>query len=42
LAFRDVWGDHDIVLDDGIGQPLSSWAVSADFRRVVAELGLPC
>lgn len=41
LAFRNVWGDHDVVLDDGIGQPLSPWTVSADFRRVVAELGLP-
>jgi integrase len=41
LAFRDAWGDHDVVLDDGIGQPLSPWTVSADFRRVVAELGLP-
>ena len=41
LAFRDIWGDHDVVLDDGIGQPLSPWAVSADFGSVVAELGLP-
>jgi hypothetical protein len=31
----------DIVLDDGIGQPLSPRTISADFRRVVAELGLP-
>jgi integrase len=41
LALREVWGDHDIVLDDGISQPLSPWTVSADFRRVIAELGLP-
>lgn len=41
LAYRDVWGDHDIVFDDGIGQSLSPWTVSADFRRVVSELGLP-
>jgi integrase len=41
LAYRDVWGDHDVVLDDGIGQPLSPWTVSADFRRVVMELELP-
>ena len=37
---RDVWNDHDVVFDDGIGQPLSPWTVSADFRRVVRELGL--
>jgi integrase len=41
LAYRDFWGEHDVVLDDGIGQPLSPWTVSADFRRVVSELGLP-
>jgi hypothetical protein len=41
LAYRDVWSDHDIVLDNGVGQPLSPWTVSADFRRVIAELGLP-
>jgi integrase len=41
LALRDVWSDHDVVLDDGIGRPLSPWTVSADFRRVVHELGLP-
>jgi integrase len=41
MAFRDVWDEHDVVLDDGIGQPLSPWTVSADFRRVVAELELP-
>jgi integrase len=38
---RDLWHDYDVVFDDGIGQPLSPWTVSADFRRVVAELGLP-
>ena len=41
LAYRDVWGEYDVVLEDGIGQPLSPWTVSADFRRVIAELGLP-
>lgn len=41
MAFRDVWSEHDVVFDNGIGQPLSPWTVSADFRRVVAELGLP-
>jgi integrase len=41
LAYRDVWSEYDIVLDDGIGQPLSPWTVSADFRRVVHELELP-
>ena len=41
MAYRDVWDEHDVVFDDGIGQPLSPWTVSADFRRVVAELGLP-
>ena len=39
-GLRDVWDEHDVVLDDGIGEPLSPWTVSADFRRVVAELGL--
>ena len=34
-------GGYDVVLDNGIGQPLSPWTVSADFRRVVHELGLP-
>jgi integrase len=41
MAFRDVWGEYGVVLDNGIGQPLSPWTVSADFRRVVHELGLP-
>ncbi|HET7272830.1 MAG TPA: tyrosine-type recombinase/integrase [Rubrobacter sp.] len=41
MAFRDVWSEHDIVFDDGIGQPLSPWTVLGDFRRVVAELGVP-
>ena len=41
MALRDVWNEHDVVLDEGIGQPLSPWTVSADFRRVVAELELP-
>jgi integrase len=41
MALRDVWTDLDLVFDDGIGQPLSPWTVSADFRRVVHELGLP-
>ena len=42
---RGVWGplggEYDVVLDDGIGQPLSPWTVSADIRRAIAELGLP-
>jgi hypothetical protein len=41
LAYRDVWGEHDVVFDNGIGESLSPWTVSADFRRVVHELGLP-
>jgi integrase len=41
MALRDVWSRLDLVFDDGIGEPLSPWTVSADFRRVVAELGLP-
>jgi integrase len=41
LAYSDVWSEYDVVLDDGIGQPLSPWTVSADFRRVVGELELP-
>jgi hypothetical protein len=36
-----VWSQLDLVFDNGIGEPLSPWTVSADFRRVVAELGLP-
>jgi integrase len=41
MALRDVWSQLDLVFDDGIGEPLSPWTVSADFLRVVAELGLP-
>jgi len=41
MALRDVWNEYDVVLDNGIGQPLSPWTVSSDFRRVVHELGLP-
>ena len=41
MALRDVWSQLDLVFDNGIGEPLSPWTVSADFRRVVAELGLP-
>jgi integrase len=41
MAYRDVWSEHDIVFDDGIGQPLSPWTVSADFRRITRELDLP-
>ena len=36
-----MWSQLDLVFDNGIGEPLSPWTVSADFRRVVAELGLP-
>jgi integrase len=41
MALRDVWTGLDLVFDDGIGQPMSPWTVSADFRRIVHELGLP-
>jgi integrase len=41
MALRDVWEDHDVVLDDGIGLPLAPWSVSADFRRLTKELELP-
>jgi integrase len=41
MARRRVWEDYDIVLDNGFGLPLVPWSVSADFRRVVSELGLP-
>jgi len=41
MAYRDVWSEHDIVFDDGIGQPMSPWTVSADFRRITRELDLP-
>jgi hypothetical protein len=41
MALRDVWSQLDLVFDNGIGEPLSPWTVSADSRRVVAELGLP-
>jgi len=33
--------DEALVRGPSIGQLLSPWTVSADFRRVVAELGLP-
>jgi integrase len=41
MALRDVWSQLDLVFDNGIGEPLSPRTVSADSRRVVAELGLP-
>ena len=41
MAFRDVWSDADVVFDDGIGQPISAWTVSAGFRRLIQDLGLP-
>jgi integrase len=41
MAYRDVWTDLDLVFDNGIGQLLSPWTVSSDFRRLVHELGLP-
>jgi integrase len=34
-------GDSDVVLDNGVGEPLAPWTASADFRRIVRELGLP-
>jgi hypothetical protein len=37
MAYRDVWSEHDIVFDDGIGQPMSPWTVSADFRRILGH-----
>jgi integrase len=41
MSIRDLWIDEDLILDNGIGEPMSPWTVSADFRRVVHELGLP-
>ena len=41
MTLRDVWSQLDLVFDNGIGEPLSPWTVSADFRHAVAELGLP-
>jgi integrase len=31
----------DVVLDNGVGEPLAPWTASADFRRIVSELELP-
>jgi integrase len=41
MRVRDVWQDYGVVLSDEIGEPLAPWTVSADFRRLVSELGLP-
>jgi integrase len=41
MRVRDVWSHYGVVLSDEIGQPLAPWSVSADFRRLVSELGLP-
>lgn len=41
MAMRDVWIDTDVVLDNGIGEPLAPWTASADFRRITKELELP-
>lgn len=41
MRVRDVWSDYGVALSDEIGQPLTPWSVSADFRRLVSELGLP-
>jgi integrase len=41
MAFRDVWSDADVVFDDGIGQPISVWVVSAGFRRSIQDIELP-
>jgi len=41
MRVRDVWSDYGVVLSDEIGDPLAPWSVSADFRRLVAELELP-
>jgi len=41
MASHDVWNEYDVVFDDSVGQPPSPWMVSADFRRFIAELGLP-
>jgi integrase len=37
---RDVWSAEDLVFDDGLGQPLSPWTVSAGFRRLVRDMGV--
>jgi integrase len=34
-------GTSDVVIDNGIGEPLAPWTASADFRRIVRELELP-
>jgi len=34
-------GGSDVVLDNGVGEPLAPWTASADFRRIVRELELP-
>jgi integrase len=41
MAHRNVWVDTDVVLDNGIGEPLAPWTVAADFRRITKELELP-
>lgn len=41
MRVRDVWSDYGVVLSDEIGEPPVPWSVSADFRRLVSERGLP-
>jgi hypothetical protein len=41
MALRDVWSQLDLVFDNGIGEPLSPWTVSADSRRSSPSSGCP-
>jgi integrase len=41
MRLRDVWSDYGVVLSAPIGEPLSPWSVSADFRRLTKALELP-
>ena len=34
-------GSSDVVIDNGVGEPLAPWKASADFRRIIGELELP-
>jgi hypothetical protein len=34
-------GSSDVVIDNGVGEPLAPWTASADFRRIIGELELP-
>lgn len=41
IAGPDDWKDHDLIFPSSVGTPKNGYQISKDFKRKVAEVGLP-